>query len=376
MIRTSAILAVSSMNRYVEKTPGSMIGSVSLSDNGLYELYTGTGSPGNNFQLQSPGAFIYGYISRIAVSQVQIEYRVPTVVPSNLIFGGVNENNNPSLPQRIGNDHFVLFVPTITPANPMGNPFDQTQYRFIQLPYGFYVPNELSTILQAILSDIPALSNMTVTYNNAGTGNIQPGPDFGSGFGNSFTFSTLPSSQEFFFVPVGNVEFTFNGVQYNTNILKDVLGYNPSQITCFLKTYRLLGVHGSSVNFLPVNVYQTTSPNFLFTPYIDICSTSLTKFQRIKDTDTSTYRRASLIARGYLSGISYQQGANASYGLGTEPFIITADLNTAKIIKWSKDETIYNLDFQLYDQYGDSLFWEPQYPTEFQITLLCEEDEY
>jgi len=36
---------------------------------------------------------------------------------------------------------------------------------------------------------------------------------------------------------------------------------------------------------------------------------------------------------------------------------------------------VYNLDFQLFDQYGDQLFWTPNYATEFQMTLTCMEED-
>ena len=57
--------------------------------------------------------------------------------------------------------------------------------------------------------------------------------------------------------------------------------------------------------------------------------------------------------------------------LGSEPFVVTADLNSPKIIRWSPDVAVPNIDFQLRDCYGDLI---PDiFPTEFQMTLLCVE---
>jgi hypothetical protein len=77
-----------------------------------------------------------------------------------------------------------------------------------------------------------------------------------------------------------------------------------------------------------------------------------------------------------MSSVGNPQTTSSITGLGCEPFMITTDLNSPKVVRWNKDETIYNLDFQLYDQYGDALYWTNECPTEFQMTLLCQEDEY
>jgi hypothetical protein len=359
----SAILGVSSLDRYTRGNSK----NVTRRDTALISIFIGNntfqnylpGAPGNNFELTSPSAFIYGYISRILISQIQIEYRVPTIVPSNSIFGTFP--NNPSEPPQIGNDVLpIMYFPS--------NILPPVLY-LLQLPYGFYTPQELAAMIEVQIVDrIPLLSQMEVTYSNSGNGisPTQPVQSGGIGFGNSFTFTTANG-------PITQL-FAFPGLDE----LLNGFSLTPDEITAVLKTYRLFGItYQVTVNasFSNTNTWQLASPNFLYTTYIDIVSSNLTKFQKIKDTDTSVYGRTGLIARVFLSGVAYPQNTSATYGVGCEPFIMTSDLNTPKVIRWSPDEAIYNLDFQLYDQYGDALYWTNENPTEFQMTLLCQEDD-
>jgi hypothetical protein len=335
----SAILAISSLDRYTTGIPNSL----ARKNSALINLYTGLGQPGNNFQLSSNGAFIYGYMTRIAISQTQLDYRVPTVVPSNNVWPQFA--NDRTQPVVIGNDTFPIFVEN----NPIGQ---QTQ--LVSIPYGFYTPTEMAAILTAQLRTKRGLTTMTVTY-------TQSNPDAPAGLtggGNGFIFTQPEDDGLFSF---------YTGEELETL-------YNTNQVISILKTYRLLGIEQNVNRGHPATFfYLTQSPNFLYTPFIDIVSNNLTKFQKVKDSDTSVSGRTALIQRFYLSSVGNPQPTSAVYALGSQPFLVTADMNTRKIIRWNKDETVYNLDFELYDQYGDPLFWTPNYPTEFQMTLLCYE---
>ena len=113
-------------------------------------------------------------------------------------------------------------------------------------------------------------------------------------------------------------------------------------------------------------------PNFLYTPYIDIYSDVLTNYQNIKDTNTSVSKPKGLIARVLLSGAGNIQITTDANALGSTPFVITVDLNTPKVIQWSRDVAVPSIDFQLRDCYGDLIPGDKErYPTEFQMTLLC-----
>ena len=128
-------------------------------------------------------------------------------------------------------------------------------------------------------------------------------------------------------------------------------------------------------NSIPaVNQTSFDYPNFLYTPYIDIYSDVLTNYQNIKDTNTSIPKPKGLVARIYVSGTGQIQTTGSISALGTEAFVMTSDLNTPKVIRWTPDVAVPSIDFQLLDQYGDLIPGPEQgYSTEFQMTLLCVE---
>ncbi len=131
-------------------------------------------------------------------------------------------------------------------------------------------------------------------------------------------------------------------------------------------------------SFPETQQYSRVIPNFLYTPYIDFYSDVLTNYQNMKDTNTSVAKPKGLIARVYLSGNGNLQDQTATMALGSAPFVVTADMNSPKIIRWSPDVAVPSIDFQLRDCYGDLLPTSPDtdaLSTEFQMTLLCVEDE-
>ena len=368
----NAILAINSLDRY-NATQGANGRPASFAQS-LDNQYNGTGQPCNNFQVGGLGALIYGYIKKIQVSQIQLQYNVPTVIPG-------------------ANDVFTLFVVQYRPTK-------SVIQALIEIPFGFYTPQELTSVIQLQINASPLIVGtgiaITVAYEAAP---------------NVFTFTiTQPTSpppatgQEFYlyFPIIGQIQ------DYLISI-----GKNPAGYLNILKAYRLLGIN--KTNAIPIKSDPQTStevPQFLYTPYVDIFSTALTKYQRVKDNTTNATSETSIIARIYLSGIGGPQnmaGENNNiinpdtlypypitehtYPLGSRPFLELFDPNTPKVIRWSKDETVYALDFQLRDQYGDLLFTQydpattvtpidpatiisPQiYYTEFQMTLMCIEGE-
>ena len=275
----------------------------------------------NNFIISSPGALIYGYMKKLIVSQIQVQYNVPTV----------NEDMN---------DFFVLYSQT------------KGDFYNIVIPNGFYTGTNLAAVLQVIIQQTtgnpqgqPPIADMIVTYS----------PTVG------FSFSSATDT------------FSFVAPSY----LKGQFNYPDVQVTNIYKTLRLLGM-------TPKNDVQDDQqisdafPIFLYTPYIDIYSDILTNYQTIKDTNTSVLKNKGLIARVYVSGTGLQNTAD----LGTVPFTFIADLNSPKIIQWSPDIAVPSIDFQVYDQYNQLLPMGPviqsvsndnKHQTEFQITLLCTE---
>ena len=95
--------------------------------NSLLASYQNSDPPSNNFTIQSPGALIYGYIDRIIVSQIQLQYNIPTV-----IFGK--------------NDTFFINQTAVT------------------IPYGFYTPDALADVLEARIQAVTNVTDCVVTF--------------------------------------------------------------------------------------------------------------------------------------------------------------------------------------------------------------------
>jgi hypothetical protein len=353
----NAILAISSTDRYIASTGGNVNQPVS---DVLDKLYANAPPYSNDFNISSPNALMNGYIDRIVISQIQLQYNVPTIVPGN----GTK-----------GNDVFAIAVESAPGSSVYG------LFVYI-IPYGYYTPIDLAAQITAALATIPIPIVVTAQYGAAY-------PNLGNR--NAFTFRSA-SSQRIFFPSPDYIRLIF----VNS-------GLSDSDLVVLLRTYRLLGITTS--NFNPSTVQSSSAtPQFLYTPYIDIYSDNLTNYQRLKDTDSSTSKRKGLIARLYLSGtgapqftfaeveIGIQQSSLVYNGqpitgfisletprsgaFGSEPFVITYDLNNPKVVKWSRDTAINSLDFQMRDCYGDLLFCQVPdgaevFNTEWQMTLLC-----
>ena len=340
----SAILAISSTDRYITYSGGNANQPTSSV---LQNQYEGVGPFSNDFSITAPNALINGYIDTIKISQIQLQYYLPTIVPG-------------------GNDLIIVEVETATSSGLY------TTYP-VTIPYGFYSPSDLANILVIRLNEVvygdPNSTNFEVAYSNG--------------------------------LVVGGANAGFTGFTVVSNNSRRFLFPNPNtypvlQQQQILKAYKLYGfnINNSNPQF---SQFSYLAPDFLYTPYIDIFSDALTNYQNLKDTDSSTIRRKGLIARIYLSGVGNPQVtteevrtisvatgqsiAITSQGaaLGSAPFVLTYDMNTPKIIKWTPDSAVNSLDFQLRDCYGDLLFTklpgqqQEVFNTEFQMTLLCVE---
>jgi hypothetical protein len=307
----NAILAINSLDRYIAVIDGRADQPVSTY---LEKQYTGGPPFSNDFTISSPGALIYGYINRIVVSQIQVQYNIPTVI-NNL------------------NDRFLIADIT------------NTLYP-VPIPYGYYTPDELATQLQTQINAVPALGalNFTVFYNPR----------------DGFLFD---ATADFYFPSLIQI--------------RAEPGETDQTVTTALKAYRLLGINQGN-SFPETQQYSRVIPNFLYTPYIDFYSDILTNYQNIKDTNTSVAKPKGLIARVYLSGNGSLQDQTGTTALGSAPFVVTADMNSPKVIRWTRDVAVPSIDFQLRDCYGDLIPTTPTtdaLSTEFQMTLLCVEED-
>jgi len=388
MHEPSAILAISSTDRYIDYTNKSIIGRRPDPNNpsgpplpiyqtnnnqptsnvlrAQYENNT-KGPYANDFQITAPNALINGYIDKIIISQIQLQYYLPTIIPG-------------------ANDYIIVDVQN----TPSSTSF--TSYA-ITLPFGFFTPYELASMLQIQLNTEvfgnPDDAYFSVNYSQ---GNVGVAGYIG------FLVTLDNDGREFAFPDPDNAK---------------TITLSPGDQTRVLKAYKTFGFTANNkISFIQQSSWY--APNFLYTPYIDIYSEALTNYQSLKDTDSSTTRRKGLLARIYLSGVGNPQSIteyvntkielatfskNTTTGdeydgsitgsiltsrgnaLGSEPFVLTYDMNSPKVINWSPDTAINSLDFQLRDCYGDLLFTKAPtnipgtvgevFNTEFQMTLLC-----
>lgn len=268
----------------------------------------------NDFLISSPAALIYGYIDRIVVTQIQLQYNIPTVCEG--------KNDTLVIEWNAGADN-----------------------EEITIPFGFYTPDELAAAIEAVITNNVTLAplGITVTYD------VKDG---------------------FFFSSANNIDFSFPSPSYLFSVTP---AYTPAEVNKILKTYKLIGmtVDNSETTNRP-NQRSFQYPSFLYTPYIDFYSDVLTNYQTIKDNNTSIAKPKGLVARILLSGAGNLQLTTDTTALGSAPFVMTADLNNPKVIKWSPDVAVPSIDFQLRDCYGELIpGYTEKFPTEFQMTLLC-----
>jgi hypothetical protein len=322
---TNAILAINSLDRYlgVETFANSTTSA-------LYQEYLQDPPYSSDFNIQSGGALIYGYMYKLILSQVQYQCNIPTVCTDR-------------------NDTFWIQ--------------DATTGSFYQIiiPYGFYTPDEMASVLQVLIRQtdiVNASPNFTVSYRN--TNGEQGGFAFESNNDEIYSFPSVETLIDDF-------------------IITPDTAYN---INRSLKAYKLLGITQSNIQPRS-SQYSSTRIKWLYTDFVDIISSNLTKYQVIKDTDTSIKKQDSIVARIYLTGVGVDQQVRSTDTLGSRPFSVVQDMNSPKVMRWSRDEAVNNLDFQQRDQYGDFIFVGSEggintldiYNSEFQMTLLCVEAE-
>lgn len=112
-----------------------------------------------------------------------------------------------------------------------------------------------------------------------------------------------------------------------------------------------------------------------YTPYFDIVSRQLTKKQNVADNSTSVITGKNLLARIYLNelGIVNNKATPAAGGrediIGVSPFTIHLEFNQPKQIYWDTKEFINVVDLTLYDNKGRVLY---ERPSDFSVAAPTE----
>lgn len=108
-----------------------------------------------------------------------------------------------------------------------------------------------------------------------------------------------------------------------------------------------------------------------YTEYIDIISDNLSKYSKVKDSMTRQFQgQTNVLARVFLVPYSSRQEKANYY---SKPFYLAIDYTTMKNMRWSPGEYLNDFDLKLIDQYGELLYWDPDYGTEYQLNLQVSE---
>ena len=331
-----AELHVSSLDRY-NSTPIASQVLVQLSQD-LSEPLGSYNYSATDCVIQAPGrSMLYGYFNRIAISEMQLFIRVPTIIV------GVN-------------DQFVLSA-SLTGVSPY---VSQT----FTVPPGYYTPSLLAVALQTLIRANASILTTAGSF-------LVTAPT---------TPATIPAS--------GAIQTGFNFNSATTDTLKfgpPVGGSTRADQLRVWKFYKLIGNNYLSFQgtpaFIPTPIIATFSPNFLPTDYIDVVSKALTNYKDVKDSNTNEQAPQGVLARIYLTDNSVSAAATSTSftdpnAVGGAPFSFTKKWATPNWCQWSPNEAVGQLDFKLLDMWGDTLYWTNQTScanTEWQMTLVASE---
>lgn len=270
---------------------------------------------------------IQGQIHSISVNEVNFPYDIPNV--------------------QAGYNMFNLSSTTTT------------KILVIEIAPGFYTGTELKAAIdteigiQAVANSITAADAPTVSYDDVS---------------NLFSFIAPVNP------PPGNANptweitspYTFpNGYPTPKPLGKDLLS-----IMGFLKSQAPAVVSSDPANVGEATLQAAQSAPLQFTQYVDICSPLMCQYQYFRDGSTTNLSRQSdVICRLYISNnVAIQENE------GQRPFVIQRQFNNARVMRWSAESSVGQLDINLYDDIGQPLKY-TWLPRPYQITFNCYEQD-
>jgi hypothetical protein len=266
-----------------------------------------------NWILNNQRAALYGYFTRICLTQIQWQWNTPTIVEGK---------NDLILLDIVGTAGGLIF-PTIAP--------------------GFYSPSGLAEEMQNAIQATPqgTAAGVTVTYLS------------GEGVNSRFRFTAVTAGYTLAFRPA--VEGTQPG--------SDNKVINATYITI-----------GATVTNTPSNAIETGVPTMLYSRYYDVLSTKLTTYQKVKDACTNPYNTSQeILARVYATPPNVATFFT-QYQAPIAPYIMNISYPEPKWIRWTPNQSVYDFDIRVIDEYGEPMYWSATYPTEYQMTFLASED--
>jgi hypothetical protein len=280
--------------------------------------------------IQTSRPLTYGYYSRVALTQMFLNLRMPTI----------SAGYNNTLTIEIGT------VPTAS-----------TQFFIISLIPGYYTPANLAVMTQALIRAANVLlANVTVTYTDATNAFSftlsQPG------YYMSFFFGTNVGTTEATQIQIGRTARTFGLNRACFGFTPDIntTGQPPANNTLWVSAT------GGPINLLP-------------TDYVDVVSASLTNYKDAKDANTSLASPGAVMGRIWLteSAVADPLAPAPLTAIGSQPIAVMKNWVNPNWCQWSPNQTINSIDITLLDMWGQNIPWSSTYPTEWSATLTMTE---
>ena len=128
-------------------------------------------------------------------------------------------------------------------------------------------------------------------------------------------------------------------------------------ISPIYKAYNTLGLTASNFNTY-VNAGFTSTVKFVYTSYIDVISNKLSQYMKVKDSETSWKPDTNVLCRIYTTPPNWIASSDISgNAYGSRPFKLVWDPNTPKMMMWNPNETIFDFDINVVDEFGDLVPW-------------------
>lgn len=273
------------------------------------ELFNNLTDPAN-ILFPARQSLLSGYFTRIALSQVQLQWKTPNINPRNNRFRWYDDG--------------------------LGNFYEEV------LPVGFYDLSGLGVSMVRVMN----LATVAGLYK----------VDLLNPTGTPYLSITNTAGDDWGFEPLQPL----NPVIPDTIIIQ--------------KFFQLAGITNRNTHTENPAVIQSfgITATLAYTTYIDFVSDRLAKFAKVKDGMTrQRLGQTNVLSRIYLTPFNTHEQYS-----GTHPTILSIDYTTPKYIRWNAGEYINDFDLVLYDEFGDQLWWDKDYPeftTEYQLTIQASE---
>ena len=384
---STALLGISSIDRYREGLNVPQVNPVTAQ--GVSSL-----SSPYDFQVSTLGAnLMNGFFTRLAVNEVQFRWTLPTITArNNRMYIYVSPNSNSAVTfVQVTSTQVIFTLPTTTGWSSsqtlVAGGFPKINGKSIDGVYTIASgtgttlvcnnPNSLDvTTITAFTGNVYARGLITIpdgwySLANQDETSVSRAGNIGYAFQEAVKGITSIASLVNAFTCDYSIQYegTNNSVPPNTilpvvaygqpyNVFKGdnsaSTGASPFFFGRYIEPTRSNAVGlfemmawNTSQN---VTLFQFSSPNvsMLSTPFVDIVCDQLTQNQNLNDSDTGDIART-MLCRLYLTPDAFT-GNLAN--LGHNPILIHRCFPFPKQIRWSPNQPIGNLRFQVYDSQG------------------------